>query len=154
MSLYRQGVTFGKANVGFEIFTPSAVRAELARVLAVLDAVNVDMSAAAKATPKKITQAEWNAWYQLYQSTHKFLTTASGHWGANVDQARKHETEIGKWRALLQQRGQAVTGPRDIIRPPDPPGMFSGGGMPGWLYPVMGIAGLLAVSQLIGNVKR
>jgi len=97
------------------IWTPSAVAAELSRILGVLDIVNGDVSAATGAN--KITGAEWNSWYAFYLSTHNFLTTASHLWGSNVNTARQYEQEMGKWRDLVKSRGQAVQGPANIIRP-------------------------------------
>jgi hypothetical protein len=96
------------------IWTPSAVGAEFKRVLAVLDSVNMDVSAAQKAG--KITGAEWNSWYSVYLGAHAFVTTASTLWGSNVAVARQHEQEAGKWRDLVKSRGQAVQGPDNLIR--------------------------------------
>jgi hypothetical protein len=97
------------------IWTPSAVAAELSRILNVLDLVNGDVSAATGAN--KITNAEWNTWRAFYLSTHDFLTTASHLWGSNVNTARQYEQEMGKWRDLVKSRGQTVQGPTNIIRP-------------------------------------
>jgi hypothetical protein len=96
------------------IWTPSAVGAELKRILTVVDTVNMDMSAASKAG--KLSSAEWASWYQVYLTAHAFLTSASTLWGSNVPVARQHEQEAGKWRNLIQGRGQAVQGPSDLIR--------------------------------------
>lgn len=98
------------------IWTPSAVAAELNRILGVFDTVNNDASAASAA--KLITSAEWDQWHATYLNAHDFLTTASTLWGSNVKTAREHEQEAAKWRALLQSRGQQVQGPTDLIRQP------------------------------------
>jgi hypothetical protein len=103
------------------IWTPSAVGAEFKRVLAVLDSVNLDVSAAQKAG--KVTGSEWDSWYAVYLSGHNFLTTASTLWGSNVAVARQHEQEAGKWRDLIKSRGQAVQGPDNLIRQDDSAGV-------------------------------
>lgn len=95
------------------VWTPAAVKAELARVRGVLDAINADVSAA---TGKgKFTPAEWQSWRQLYEGAHHFVDTASSLWGSNAVQARDYEAQAGKWRKLVVERGQPVTGagPRD-----------------------------------------
>jgi len=96
------------------IWTPSAVAAELSRILAVLDLVNGDVSAATGAG--KISGTEWNTWHAFYLTTHDFLTTASHLWGSNVNTARQYEQEMGKWRDLVKSRGQAVQGPSNLVR--------------------------------------
>jgi hypothetical protein len=96
------------------IWTPSAVKGELDRILAVIDSVNMDVSNATKAG--KISGAEWNTWYQVYLAAHNFLTSASTLWGSNVKTAREHEAEAAKWRDLVKQRGAAVQGPENLIR--------------------------------------
>ena len=96
------------------IWTPSAVAAELSRILSVLDIVNNDVSAATGTG--KVSGAEWNTWRQFYLTVHGFLTTASHLWGSNVNTARQYEQEIAKWRELVKSRGQSVQGPSDLIR--------------------------------------
>jgi hypothetical protein len=96
------------------VWTPSAVSAELNRILAVIDSVNMDVSNATKVG--KITSAEWNTWYQVYLAAHNFLTSASSLWGSNVMTARQHEAEAAKWRDLVKKRGAAVQGPENLIR--------------------------------------
>jgi hypothetical protein len=96
------------------IWTPSAVGAEFKRILAVIDSVNLDVSTAQKAG--KISGDEWNTWYSVYLTAHNYLTTASTLWGSNVAVARQHEQEAGKWRDLIASRGQAVSGPENMVR--------------------------------------
>jgi hypothetical protein len=90
------------------VWTPSAVKAELDRVRGFLDSVNVDVSAATGA--KKLTDAEWKAWRQLYEAAHKFVDDASTLWGGNAVQARDYEQQAARWRDLVQSRGVKVTG--------------------------------------------
>lgn len=98
------------------VWTPSAVKAELARVRTVLDAVNQDVSAAAG--KKAVSTEEWNNWRQLYLAAHNFVDTASTIWGSNAVQARDYEQQAGKWRDLVRSRGGAVMGPENIVRKP------------------------------------
>ena len=100
------------------IWTPSAIGAELNRILGVFDTVNNEMSAASASG--KVSSDEWNQWHATYLSAHDFLTTASTLWGSNVATARLQEQEAGKWRTLIASRGQAMQGPADLVRT-DPP---------------------------------
>lgn len=105
------------------IWTPSAVHAELMRILGVLDTVNVEVSAASGAG--KITGAEWNQWRQAYLAGHTFVTNASKWWGSNVITARQHEQEAGKWRTLVISRGGQTQGPSNLVRVPTSTSLFS-----------------------------
>jgi hypothetical protein len=105
------------------IWTPSAVKAELGRILVVVDTVNLEMGQAM--TDKKATPAEWKAWYQFYLTAHKYLTRASSFWGSNVIVARTYEREANKWRTLLESRGVKSVGPEDQGRRNEPEPFFT-----------------------------
>ena len=96
------------------IWTPSAVDAELHRILTVVDSINNDMSVASKAG--NISSGEWNTWYGIYLTAHNFLTSASTLWGSNVKTAREYENEAAKWRDLIKSRGGSVQGPSNLTR--------------------------------------
>lgn len=115
-----------KANLGAEykssdplVWTPAAVKAEFDRVRTVLDIINKEMSQAVK--DGKMTGDEWKDWFNVYNTGHKFVDTASKYWGSNVITARQHEQEAAKWRDLIKARGGKLTGPQELIRPADKP---------------------------------
>jgi hypothetical protein len=97
------------------VWTPGAVKAEMMRVLAIVDAVNQDASQAIKTG--KLTPAEWQQWRQTYLTSHTFLTKASSLWGSNVKVARSHESDALKWRDLISSRGYTPQGPPNLGRP-------------------------------------
>ncbi len=105
------------------IWTPSAVHAELMRILGVLDTVNREVSAASGAG--KISGAEWDQWRRAYLAGHNFITNASTFWGSNVNTARQHEQEAGKWRSLVISRGGQTQGPSNLVRVPTSTSLFS-----------------------------
>jgi len=146
MSYYQQGL----ASIGSDplIWTPAQVRAEMARIRGVLDAVNLDVSAAAKTKPAKITHAEWLQWEAFYKSSHKFVTDASGWSGGNVSVARELEQKAAGWRKLVQSRGAKTSGP-DIASNPD-----DKKSMPVWVYAGLAVGGIIAVTGLINSVKK
>ena len=94
------------------VWTPSAVKAEMLRILGIVDAVNEDASKAVEGG--QLTPAEWNQWHQTYLASHEFLVNASGLWGSNVAVARNHEREANKWRQLITSRGGKVQGPGNL----------------------------------------
>ena len=100
------------------VWTRSAVKAEMLRILGILDAVNLDVSRARG--ENKLSDAEWKQWRATYLSGHKFLTTASHYWGSNVIAARKHESEALKWRDFVASKGGSLQGP-SLGRPADFP---------------------------------
>jgi hypothetical protein len=110
------------ATVGSDdplVWTPSAVRAELARVLDLLDTVNLEAGQALK--DEKISDDEWKLWEQKYKLIHNFLTSASGLWGSNAMEARQKEQEILKWHDLIISRGGKPVGPRNPGRNQESP---------------------------------
>jgi hypothetical protein len=106
------------------VWTPTAVKAELARVRGVLDTINQEMSRAV--TDGKVTGAEWQSWYDgPYKSGHKITDEGWSMWGSNVVAARQQEQAALKWRDLLKEKGAKTFGPADLGRKPDllSPGM-------------------------------
>jgi hypothetical protein len=100
------------------VWTPSAVKAEIARIRGVLDTINLEMSQALK--DGKVSNDEWKNWKNQYLSAHKFLDKASSLWGSNVIAARQHEQDALKWRSLITSRGGQIMGPADLGRKPEP----------------------------------
>jgi len=155
MSAYRDAIGLTRpasVRVGGDIgsdplvWFPGAISAELNRIRIVLDGVNVDVSAAAAAKPPNVSSAEWNNWHDLYLQVHQYLDNASTLTGSTVAQARTFEQQVTKWRDLLKSRGVKNLGV-DQAKGPD-------GGMPFWIYPAMAIGGIVAVTSLIGAVKK
>lgn len=99
------------------VWTPGAIKAELMRILGVIDVVNRDVSLAAR--EGKISSPEWEQWQQSYLTSHKFLTTASNLWGSNVMSTRQHENQALKWRDLIASRRGSLQGPRNPRRKDD-----------------------------------
>jgi hypothetical protein len=107
----------GAATLGSDdpiVWTPSAVKAEMDRVLGVLDTVNADVSAAYG--EHKISASEWKQWRKTYEAGHAFARKSSHLWGSNVKAARRHEAEALKWRELVAGRGGKLQGP-DLRQP-------------------------------------
>jgi hypothetical protein len=127
------------------VWTPSAVRAELDRVRDVVDTINQEMSLARSA--KKLSDAEWRAWFRTYQTAHKLASRGSSLWGSNVLAARRHEQEALRWRDVIRARGSEMVGPRGMGQPP--PGDVSF-----WqaLMPVL--AGGLAAGLVVFQVSK
>lgn len=126
------------------VWTPSAVKAEMMRVLGIVDAANQDASRAV--TEGKITPAEWQQWRQTYLASHNYLTNASSLWGSNVAVARGHEREANKWRDLINSRGGRLQGPRNLGSQGDP-----------LVTPTniaLAIGGVAALSLLVSAIKR
>ena len=99
------------------VWTPSAVKAEMLRVLGIVDLVNLDVSKAF--ADKKISDAEWRQWRQEYLGAHQFLTSSSSLWGSNVAIARQREQDALKWRELIASRGGNLQGPKNPGRKED-----------------------------------
>ena len=99
------------------VLTPTAVKAEMDRVLLILDTVNYDVSQAFG--EHKITDDEWQLWRRLYTAGHDFTSKASHQWGSNVEVARHYETDALKWRELVASRGGKLRGPADLGRHAD-----------------------------------
>ena len=112
-ALNQRNFALGSSNDPL-VWTPSAVKSELARVLVVLDTVNTEVSQAAK--EGKVTSSEWVLWRQEYLSSHKFLAKASSLWGSNALAARQQEQNALKWRELVKSRGGQIVGPPDLGR--------------------------------------
>jgi hypothetical protein len=93
------------------VWTPSAVKSEMLRILGIIDLVNLEVSQTL--TEGKISKSEWWQWHQAYLSTHQFLTNASNLWGSNVVVARRHEQDALKWRDFLVSRGGTLQGPNN-----------------------------------------
>jgi hypothetical protein len=96
------------------VWTPSAVKAELARVRGVLD--TIDAEARQAAVDKKVSSDELKLWTEgAYAPGRAFVDNASTLWGSNVMTAREHEQNAAKWRAFFEQRGAVLKAPRDIV---------------------------------------
>jgi hypothetical protein len=128
------------------VWTPSAVKSELMRVLTIVDTVNLEMSQAVG--EKRATDAEWKAWRQLYATAHKYLTGASRLWGSNVVVARIYEREANKWRTLLESRGTKPVGPADQGTARDPKPFFTP------MNIALALGGTLAATMFIQAVKK
>ena len=127
------------------VWTPSAVKAELLRVLGVIDAVNTDASKAVE--EGKLSPAEWNQWHQTYLTSHEYLTHASDLWGSNVEVARGHEREANKWRQLIASRGGQLQGPSNLGPQNDPSHIDK------WMV-ALGIGGVAAAAYLVSSIRR
>jgi hypothetical protein len=101
------------------VWTPSAVKAEMDRIIGVLDTVNADVSIAF--AEKRVSPSEWKQWRRTYETGHAFASTSSHLWGSNVVTARQHEREALKWRELVADRGGKLQGPGDLGRSKDFP---------------------------------
>ena len=129
------------------VWTPSAVKAELMRILGVVDTVDKDVGLAAK--DGKISKAEWEQWQQSYLNTHRFLVKASSLWGSNVITARQHESQALKWRDLVASRGGILQGPKNPGRKDDR-----------WSLPTMALAvggvigGTASLAYLISAIRK
>ena len=100
------------------VWTPSAVKGEVARVRGVLDLVNLEMSRAVK--DGKVSNEEWQTWKNQYLASHEFLNKASKYWGSNAKAARQHEQDALRWHDLIKERGGQTMGPPDLGRKPEP----------------------------------
>ena len=135
------------------VWTPTAVKGEFDRIRNVLDTINKEASQAV--TDKKITGAEWQQWFAVYQTGHKYVDTASTLWGSNVLTARQHEQEAAKWRDLFKVRGAKMTGPQDLTRAPDK-GMLEQLTTPGLnkVSAAIAVGGVLAVGLVVLAIKK
>jgi hypothetical protein len=134
-------------NIGEEtrIWTRSALRAELLRVLGILDNVNRDVSAAV--ANKKVSPAEWEQWRQGYLTGHQFLTSASPSWGSNVEPAHEWEQYAVKWRDFVEARGGKTSGPRTERKPETSMATIA-------VYGGLAAGGALALGYLINSVRK
>ena len=121
------------------IWTPSAVKTEMERVLNILDAVNADVSRAY--AEHKISDSEWIEWRAAYKSGHDFCAKASHYWGSNVDVARQHESTALIWRKLVEERGGRTQGPRP--QKPFPTTQIA-----------LAVSGVAATALLITSIRR
>jgi hypothetical protein len=126
------------------VWTPSAVKSELLRVLGVVDTANRDMSRAVKES--KLSGPEWEQWRQTYLTSHEFLTHASNKWGSNVKIAREHETQALKWRELVASRGGQLQGPQNPGREPE--SKFSTTNV------ALAVGGIAAAALLITAIRK
>jgi hypothetical protein len=129
------------------VWTPGAVKTELMRILGIIDAVNRDVSLAAK--EGKISSTEWEQWQQSYLTSHRFLVNASSLWGSNVMVARQHESQALKWRDLVASRGGTLLGPRNPGRKDD---RWSLAGMA--LAVGGAVAGTTSLAYLISSIRK
>ena len=152
------------------VWTPGAVKAEMMRVLGIVDAVNQDASQAL--TIGKLTPAEWNQWRQTYLNSHTFLIKASSLWGSNVKVARLHESDAIKWRDLIASRGYKTQGPQnlgppnlgpqtDIVSPSPDSALQSQGNIQPPSGPLftptnvaLAVGGVAALSLLVSAIKK
>ena len=139
--------SLGEESLGeaTRIWTRSALRAELLRVLGILDNVNRDVSAAV--ADKKVSPTEWEQWRQGYLTGHQFLTSASPSWGSNVEPAHEWEQYAVKWRDFLEARGGRTTGPRTEKKPET--SMLTVA-----VYGGLAAGGALALAHLINSVRK
>jgi len=128
------------------IWTPAAVKAELGRILTVVDTINLEMGQAV--ADKKATMPEWKSWCQFYLTAHKYLTRASSFWGSNVVVARTYEHEANKWRTMLETRGVTPVGPPNQGQDKDPTAFFSP------LRVGLAIGGITAGALLLNAIKK
>jgi len=127
-------------------WTPAAVKAELGRILTLVDTVNLEVSQAV--ADNKATHAEWKSWSQFYDTAHKYLTRASSLWGSNVIVARTYEHEANKWRTMLENRGVKAVGPANQGREGDSHPFFTP------LRLGLAIGGVTAGALLISAIKK
>lgn len=135
------------------VWTPSAVRAEFTRIRNVLDTINKEASQAV--TDGKMTGDEWKQWFEVYKAGHHFVDTASVYWGSNVLTARQHEQEAAKWRDLIKSRGAKLTGPNQLVRPPDAP-LLDQLTKPGLnkVSAAIAVGGIMGVGLLVMAIKK
>ncbi len=136
-------------NVDFDdpfIWTPSAVKAELMRVLNVVDTVNLEVSKAA--SDHIVSNDEWRQWRQFYTLAHDYLTSASPMWGSNVKNARIHEQEANKWRNLVESRGTKPMGPAKQGRHPEDRSWLNS------TTAALAIGGAASLALLISAIKK
>jgi hypothetical protein len=128
------------------VWTPGAVKAEMDRVIGVLDAVNSDVSSAYG--EHKITDSEWKQWRQTYETGHAFARKSSHLWGSNVKVARQHEARALKWRELVAERGGKLQGPDlqgpDLRAPSDFP----------TAQVALAVGGVAAAAFLITSIRK
>jgi hypothetical protein len=130
------------------LWTPSAVRAELARARNLLDLANREVGQAYG--EKKLSDAEWASWSDTYRAGRKLTDGASSLWGSNVAPARQYATEAERWRALVRQRGGQAAAPEDAGRrspPEDKRGTAA-------QVALLGVGVVIAAAVLVSAVKR
>ena len=130
------------------LWTPSAVRAELARVRGQLDLADREVRQAV--ADKKISPAELASWADTYREGRKFTDSASSLWGSNVSPARQLGVEAERWRTLVRQRGGKSAAPADAgkLAPPEPRKLSA------THVALIGIGGVSALALLVSAVKR
>jgi hypothetical protein len=127
------------------VWTPGAVKAELLRVLGLLDTANVEASQASQA--RLVTPDEWRLWRQAYLTMHGFLSKASDKWGSNALQAQAYEREVAKWRTFFVERGGKTVGPKGLGRRDDSPLLTPATAL-------LFIGGLASAGYLIASIKK
>jgi hypothetical protein len=130
------------------LWTPSAVRAEVARTRGLLDLADREVRQAA--ADKKVSAAELATWTDAYKAGRKFTDSASSLWGSNVAPSRQLGLEAERWRALVRQRGGAAAAPADAgkLAPPEPRRLSA------THVALLGIGGASALALLISALKR
>jgi hypothetical protein len=129
------------------IWTSTLVRAEMDRIRIVLDAINNDVSAAAKTGA--VTHEEWENWYDFYKKSHEFVSADQGGWGGAVEQARNFEQTAAGWRDLVRSRGGKTSGPNQA-RAADKP-------VTDWNFVVkagIGVGALIGGAALLNAIKH
>ena len=127
------------------IWSRSSLKAELLRVLGILDAVNLDVSRASAA--KKISPEEWAQWRAGYLTAHAFLTSASPSWGSNAEPAHEWEQYAVKWRDFLDARGAGTSGPHTEKQPNTSLVTVA-------VYGGLAVGAAAALSHLINSVRK
>jgi hypothetical protein len=148
-------LVFGKTNrnwsSGYEtpfIWTASAAKAEMQRILGVIDSVNLDVSKAVE--EGKLSPEEWTEWHQSYLSSHEFLVKSMKDffgWASHVTMARNIETEALKWRDLIASRGGVILGPKNLGPHGDPHSTSP------WFL-TLTVGGVAAAALLITAIKK
>ena len=123
------------------VWTPSAVKSEMDRIIGTLDAANADVSRAFG--EKRLSPSEWKQWRRTYETGHAFAAKSSHLWGSNVKVARQHEAEALKWRELVASRGGNSQGP-DLSRPSDFP----------TTKVALAVGGVAAVAFLVTSLRK
>jgi len=130
------------------LWTPSAVRSEVARTRGLLDLADREVRQAA--ADKKVSAAELASWSDTYRAGRKFTDSASSLWGSNVAPARQLGLEAERWRSLVRQRGGAAAAPADAgkLAPPEPRRLSA------THVALVGIGGVASLALLVSAVKR
>ena len=129
------------------VWTPSTVRAEIARARNLLDLANREVLQAV--SEGKLSGAEKTSWDETYKQGRQFTDKASAWWSGNVAPARQYAAEADRWRALVKERGGKSAAPKDAGRPRPDEGKISA-----TQVVLLGIGGATAIALLVSAVKR